>query len=162
MSPVPWLRAKVRQLFDLKDSHHAKAVGVAVGMFFGFTPLIGLKTLLAIGVARLLRGNLLAAAIAVTMHDVILPLMPLVLRWEYDIGFWILSNPHRFPPRMQLHGHHQGEWLHWSVFFDTGRPLLLGSVLVAAPIAILSYYATLAILNRWGHDHTKTPPGVTG
>jgi uncharacterized protein (DUF2062 family) len=41
---------------------------------------VGLKTLLAIGVAWLLHGNRLAAAVAVTLHDIVLPLT----RLSYD------------------------------------------------------------------------------
>ena len=80
MNPVQWLREKTRQLLQLKDSSHSIALGTAIGMFFGFIPLWGLKTLLALGVCRLLRGNLLATAIAATLHDVALPLLPLLLR----------------------------------------------------------------------------------
>src|SRR5215470_17072943 len=72
---------EVQGLFRLKDAPRAIAVGASAGVFFGFIPLWGLKTLLAIASARLLRGNLIAAAITVTLHDVLLPLMPLLLRW---------------------------------------------------------------------------------
>ena len=67
-----------RNLKGIQDSPHAVVLGVATRIFFGFTPLLGLKTLLAVGVTRLLRGNLLAAVIAVTLHDVLLPIAPLI------------------------------------------------------------------------------------
>ena len=73
MNPIQWLRDKCRQLLQLKDTSHSIALGAAIGMFFGFVPLWGFKTLLALGVCRLLRGNLLATAIAATLHDVALP-----------------------------------------------------------------------------------------
>ena len=79
MNPIRWIRDKTRQLLQLRDSTHAIALGTAVGMFFGFIPLWGLKTLLALGVSRLLRANLVATAIATTLHDIALPLMPLLL-----------------------------------------------------------------------------------
>ncbi len=144
MAPINWLRAKSGQLFQLKDLPHVIAIGLATGVFFGFTPLWGLKTLLALGVTRLLRGNVLAAALAVTLHDVLLPIMPLVMRWEYDLGYWLLSHPHEFPGRFQLDGIHPAIWLHWSTFFPVGRPLLAGSVAFAAPLALATYY-----LARW-------------
>jgi uncharacterized protein (DUF2062 family) len=140
---MTWLRAKVGQLFRIKDTPHALAVGVAVGVFFGFVPLVGLKTLLALGLTRLLRGSLLAAAIAVTLHDVLLPVAPLLLRWEYDLGYWLMSHPHELPPRLHLNHHGPAVWLHWSTFFTVGRPLLAGSLVFAAPLAVASYYLTL-------------------
>ena len=126
-------------------------MGVAVGMFFGFVPLVGLKTLLALGVARLFRGNLLAAAITVTLHDVLLPIAPILLRWEYDLGFWLLSHPHDLPPHLQLHGERVAAWLHWSTFLTIGRPLLVGSLIFALPAAFLAYYLML----RWAERREK-------
>jgi uncharacterized protein (DUF2062 family) len=148
MNPIAWLRTKWGQLLSLKDTSHAIAAGMAVGMFFGLIPLWGIKTLLAIGVARLLRANLIAATIAVTLHDVVLPLIPLLLRWEYDIGYWLLSHPHELPPTLHLSHQSPGTWFHWSTFLTVGRPLLVGSLIVAAPIAVMTYYLTLVLVER--------------
>lgn len=148
MNPLAWFRDKSRQLLQLKDTTHAIALGTAIGMFFGFVPLWGFKTLLALGVARLVRGNLLATAIAATLHDIALPLMPLLLRWEYDIGYWLLSHPHELPPSLHLSHHSPAIWFRWSTFLTVGRPLLLGALVIAAPVAIATYYITLAIVER--------------
>ena len=63
--------------------------------FFGFTPLMGLKLLLSIAVAWLLRSNKIAAAIAVTLHDLILPFSPAIYLWEYKMGMWVLHGRFR-------------------------------------------------------------------
>ncbi len=159
MSPTAWLRTKVGQLLRLKDTPHAIAVGVAVGVFFGFVPLVGLKTLLALGVTRLLRGSLLAAVIAVTLHDVLLPVAPLLLRWEYDIGYWLLSQPHEFPSRLHLSHHSPSVWLHWSTFFTVGRPLLVGSLVLGAPAAVAAYGLTLWWAGR-SRPNAPAPPAA--
>jgi uncharacterized protein (DUF2062 family) len=148
MNPLAWFRDKSRQLLQLKDTTHAIALGTAIGMFFGFIPLWGFKTLLALGVSRLVRGNLLATAIAATLHDVALPLMPLLLRWEYDIGYWLLSHPHGLPPSLHLSHHSPTIWFRWSTFLTVGRPLLLGALVIAAPVAIATYYVTLSLVER--------------
>ena len=96
-----------------------------------------------------LRGNKIAAAIAVTSHDLLLPIIPVILRIEYDIGYWILSDPHVLPPH--LHVHHSvafGTWLHWSTFLTTGRPVLLGSLVFATPFTIVAYIVVKKILHR--------------
>src|SRR5580693_6097939 len=151
MNPIGWLRDKSRQLVQLKDTTHSIALGTAIGMFFGFVPLWGFKTLLALGVSRLLRANLLASAIATTLHDIALPLLPLLLRYEYEIGYWLLSHPHELPPSLRLSSHHisPSAWFHWSTFLTIGRPLLLGALVIAAPVAIATYYVTLIAIQRY-------------
>jgi uncharacterized protein (DUF2062 family) len=135
------------KLVTLRDTPHAIAGGVAIGVFIGFTPLFGVKTLLSLGVAYLLRCNPIAAVIAVSLHDVVTPLWPVLLRMEYDIGYWVLSNPHHFPPRMETHHIHISEILKWTTFFDLGLPLLIGSLFLAAPAALFFYFVVLGILN---------------
>jgi uncharacterized protein (DUF2062 family) len=154
MSPMAWIRAKGKQLFRIKDTPHAIAVGVAVGVFFGFLPLWGVKTLLALGVTWLLRGNVIAAAITITLHDVLLPIMPLLLRWEYDLGYWLLSHPHELPPHLHLAHHSPSQWMHWSTFLTVGRPLLVGSLVIAVPIGVITYYLTLFLVQRFHHERT--------
>jgi uncharacterized protein (DUF2062 family) len=149
MSPLAWIRGKGKQLFHIKDTPHALAVGVAVGIFFGFTPLWGMKTLLALGITWLLRGNLVAAAIAVTLHDVLLPIAPLLLRWEYQIGYWILSHPHALPPHLRLGQHRPTDLMHWATFLSVGRPLLVGSLVIAIPFGVMAYYLTLISVQRF-------------
>ena len=148
MTVIVWFREKWERLVQLKDKPSAIAVGASVGVFFGFIPLWGLKTLLAIGFARLFRGSLIAAAIAVTLHDIILPVAPLLLRWEYDIGYWLLHHPHELPPHLRLHQHNPTVWFHWSSFFTVGKPLLLGAIVIAAPSAFVTYFLTRMILAR--------------
>jgi uncharacterized protein (DUF2062 family) len=149
MKPIPWLAAQWNKLKGLEDTPRAVAVGVAAGIFFGFTPLVGLKTLLAIGVAWLLGGNRLAAAVAVTLHDVLLPLMPVLLRWEYDLGYWTLSHPHEGPPSIDLALRlHPSDWLHWATFLTVGRPVLLGSLFFSTPACAVSFILMRAFLER--------------
>ncbi len=115
-------------------------------MFIGFTPLFGIKTLLSLGAAYLLRCNPIAAVIAVSLHDVVTPFWPVLLRIEYDLGFWVLSHPHHFPPKMETHHIHLAELMKWTTFFDLGLPLLIGSLFLAAPAAALFYFVLLQIL----------------
>jgi uncharacterized protein (DUF2062 family) len=100
-----------------------------------------------------------AAAIAATLHDILLPIIPLLLRWEYEIGYWLLSHPHELPPRLHLTAHQSPSmWFHWSTFLTVGRPLLVGSLVVAAPVAIAAYYITLVVVER---SQRKNDPTVT-
>lgn len=144
------LRELWKKLFALKDSPHAIAGGVAVGIFVGFTPLWGVKTLLSLGLAYVLRCNPIAAVIAVSLHDVLTPFAPVFMRWQYDLGFWLLSHPHHMPPKLEvLHTHlHPAEMLKWTTFLHVGFPLLLGSLLFSAPASAIAYLLTLGVLKR--------------
>src|SRR5438874_3609798 len=84
------------KLMQIRDTPHAVAGGMAIGLLIGFTPLLGFKTLLALLAAWLTRCSKLASVIGVTAHDLLWPIWPLILRWQYVIGFWVLN--HRLPP----------------------------------------------------------------
>ncbi len=83
-----WLVAHHMTLMTIADTPHSIALGSAIGIFFGFTPLYPLKTLLSIGAAWVCRCNKIAAAIAVTLHDVVIWAMPAIYIAEYQLGCW--------------------------------------------------------------------------
>jgi len=155
MNPRRWLHEHSLKLLAIRDTPEAIAGGVAIGIFFGFTPLFGLKTALTILFAWLTRSNLIAAVIASAAHDIILPLMPVVFRWEYDVGFWLMSQPHHLPPplaKLRWEGH---PWRDWRTFFTVGKPLLVGSLVCSAPFALLAYVLTQRLVAR--HQRKKHP-----
>jgi hypothetical protein len=115
-------------------------------MFVGFTPLFGIKTLLCLALAYLLRCSKLAAVIAVSLHDVITPFWPVLLKVEYDIGTWILASFQYHPPNPDMHHFHFQDMLKWTTFLDVGLPLLIGSIFVSVPAAVLSYAGMLSLL----------------
>ncbi len=88
-----WLVAHHMTLMTIADTPHSVALGSAIGIFFGFTPLYPLKTLLSIAVAWVARCNKIAAAIAVTLHDVVIWAMPAIYFAEYHLGCWSLHRP---------------------------------------------------------------------
>src|SRR2546422_10557926 len=88
-----WLAAHHMTLMAIADTPHSIALGSAIGIFFGFTPLYPLKTLLSIAVAWVCRCNKIAAAIAVTLHDVGIWAMPAIYIAEYQLGCWSLHRP---------------------------------------------------------------------
>lgn len=152
-----WVAGLLKKLVSLKDTPHSIAGGIAIGMFMGFSPLIGLKTALAVGLAWVLRCNMVAAAVAVSLHDVFMPLWPFLLRLEYDIGYWLLNVPHRMPPKFDIkHSHlkHLTDIFEWTQYLKhEGRYLLVGSVFFSTPAAVISYYVSLFFLRR-----RKVPP----
>jgi uncharacterized protein (DUF2062 family) len=154
-----WFRKHSLRLLAIRDTPEAIAGGVAIGIFFWFPPIIGLKTVGAIFIAWLTGCNLIAAVIAVTLHDLLLPVMFVIYRWEYDLGYWLLSHPHHWPQRLSRANLFIHRWTDWRTFlksFSTiGKPLLLGSVVFGLPVSVISYFVTRGIVAR--HQQKKRP-----
>lgn len=152
-----WLHEHSLKLLAIRDTPEAIAGGVAIGVFFGFTPLFGLKTLSAIFFAWLTGSNILAAVISGALHDVILPFMPIIYRWEYSLGYWLLSHPHHWPAPLSHLRWEGGAWRHWTTFFSVGKPLLIGGCILAAPVSLACFFITRGIVAR--HQRKKLAQG---
>ncbi len=154
MNPRRWLKEHSLKLLAIRDTPEAIAGGVAIGIFFGFTPLFGLKTLSAMFFAWLTGSNIIAAVLAATAHDVLLPFMPAIYFGEYKVGYWLLSNPHEWPPKLPKMHWHAFAWREWTTFlFGAGKPLLFGSVVCGTPVAVLAFLLSKAIVSR--HQRRK-------
>ena len=154
MKPHRWLHEHSLKLLAIRDTPEAIAGGIAIGIFFGFTPLFGLKTLSAIFFAWLSRSNIIAAVIAASLHDVLLPFMPFIYRFEYDLGYVLLY--HEWPQRLIRATWRPHGWRNWTTFLSVGKPWLLGSVVCGAPVALISFFVSRAIVSR---HQRKTHPG---
>jgi uncharacterized protein len=139
---------KFHELLDAKDAPHSVAGGTAIGVFFGFIPIFGLKTITAMGVSLLTRCSVVASVIGVSLHDILIPVWPLILRFQFQIGFWVLSHPHHFAPPLKKDDFRISEIFQWDNFVDIGLPLLVGGIAFAIPFTILSYGIVLLIM-RW-------------
>jgi uncharacterized protein (DUF2062 family) len=148
-----WLQQHSLKLLAIRDTPEAIAGGVAIGVFFGFMPLFGLKTLSAIFFAWLTGSNILAAVISGALHDVLLPVMPVIYRWEYDIGYWLLSHPHQWPMSITHLHFEPGAWHNWHRLFSVGKPLLAGGFVLCLPVALAVFFITRSILAR--HQRKK-------
>ena len=157
---VHWLR-----LISLHDTPHSIAGGVAIGIVLGFTPLFSIKTLLAIAIAWLFRCSTVAAAVAVTLHDVTIPLTPFLLRMEYGIGYWILVHPHHWPPKMHLHHPMPWhEWLQFNTFVHVIWPTFIGSLVISIPLAVVAFFITVRLVSAHQRKRARAlyGPGVDG
>lgn len=130
----------------IRDTPQSIAVGAAIGILLGFTPLFGLKTLLALALAAVFRVNKIAAVVAVSLHDVAFPLWPVLYRVEFDLGYWLLHEPHQWPARLDIHGLDFHHWLDGKVFSTVGGPTLLGSVIVGMPASAAAYFLLKRLL----------------
>lgn len=151
------------RLMQIRDTPHAIAGGVAIGVILGFTPLLGFKTLIALMLAWLLRCSKISAVIAVTFHDILLPVWPVVLLWQYKFGYWILHHhlPKKFVFTAWLHpdlDHPEKfilrNWLHVSNWLNLQTlevvwPTFIGSLVMSLPLALACYYIALKLVTGY-------------
>jgi uncharacterized protein len=153
---------KFHELLDAKDAPHSVAGGTAIGVFFGFLPIFGLKTLSAMGFSLLTRCSIVASVIGVSVHDLLLPIWPLILRWQFQMGFWLLSRPHHFAPKLSRDDFKLSEIFQWDSFVDIGLPTALGGLVIAIPMSAITYVVILWIMRtraaRRALDPVTAPP----
>lgn len=93
-----WSRALsyvMHRLRRLPDPPHKIARGVAAGIFVCFTPFFGFHFVLAIALAFVMQGNLLAALLATFFGN---PLtFPIIATISIELGSWMLGMHHALP-----------------------------------------------------------------
>ena len=146
------------RLTQIRDTPHAIAGGVAIGLVFGFTPLFGFKTLFAVLLAWIFRCSKLSAALSVTFHDILLPVWPVILRWQFQVGFLIISRPHRLPPKFSPKHFHYENLFTWKSLHILW-PTFIGSIVIATPVAVVMYFLVLEIVTRAQNRKARVQPG---
>ena len=150
-----WLDA----LLHIHDSPQRTAAAFALGVFVGFSPFLGLHTILAIAFAFVLSLNRVAVLIGVYSN------LPWILAPYYAtttlLGAELLRT--HLPPGFRQHLYQlfelslwQGDF--WRQLFTLMRPLLwpytVGSLIGAGILAAVAYKVALAfVLARRRHHH---------
>jgi len=141
----PRIRAFLHRTGSLDVDEYTLARGVAVGLFIGLTPTIGIQTVLMLGASALLRANFPAAFVASCLNN------PLTFPAFY-FGFNQLGEvlmrylPIRFTSLSGLE----------EEIAEETTALLLGSLAVAAPVALAGYFVFLYVWRRL-HLHLPAP-----
>jgi len=145
-----WLIDHHVTLITMADTPHSVALGSAIGIFFGFVPVYPFKTLLSILVAWICRCNKIAAAIAVTLHDVLIFAMPAIYFAEYRLGCWTLHQTAAHRIRLRHFG--LRDYLDWHIFsrvvWPVFWPAFVGSLFLAIPSAIIIYLVMRMLISR--------------
>lgn len=151
-----WMRAHHMTLMTLPDTPHAIALGSAIGMAFGFSPLFGMKTILAFLITWAFKANKTAAVITVQLHDLLLPLVPALFFWQYRLGMWAMYR--RVPQRPGFRRVSLSDFMEWTTFLTVGRPILVGSLFFAIPAGLIVYFLLRGVLIRSRARTDAKPP----
>jgi uncharacterized protein (DUF2062 family) len=135
---IGWRRATIyvwRRVWRLTGTPHMISLGVAAGVFMSFTPFLGFHIVVAMLIAWVFRGNLVAAASGTLIGNPIT--YPPIWLATYDLGNWMLGVHAR--PDIDLTSTLMG-----PKAFDMILPVLLpmaaGSVPLGLAAALVSYF----------------------
>lgn len=145
-----WPRRSVRRSLQyfakralrLSATPHAIAAGIAAGAFVSFTPFLGFHFILAVVIAWMLGGNLIAGAIGTVVGN---PLsLPFIWGIDLEFGRMILYGRHRGA----VHPIDLGDLVTKLDLHQLWKPLLLpmsvGGIVLGVVAGVIFYFVT-----RW-------------
>lgn len=145
------IRAAFRRLLALDDPPERTALAFAVGVFIGFSPFLGLHTLMAALIATVFRFNKIAIFTGTYLNNPFLTLGPIVLL-SYSIGAFVLGQPLK-PPAEELHlllHPRLFDGTYWRALAAQSTvllwPFFIGSMILAVALSVLSYPLMLRLL----------------
>ena len=165
-------RYVVSRMRQLPAQPHRVARGVFAGFFIGFLPLPGMQFLAAWGMARLMRGNVLAALLGTfNTNPVTTPPFTVFSVW---LGHWILGieAPLNFKyiwsalenaghdlwfNFMALFGPEKAQWDGLIQFWnEIYMPWLIGALGPAIIISAAAYYLTIPLVEAYQKARAAT------
>jgi uncharacterized protein (DUF2062 family) len=143
-----WIRALRyfgKRILRLSDTPHAVAIGFAAGLFVAWSPLFGLHYFLAVALAFVLRGNVLASVLSTTIGN---PLtVPAMWVADFKLGEHILGVHHirrlavQLPETLARHS--------IDTILPIIKPMLIGWAVLGGSTAIISYFVVRAAVQAY-------------
>ena len=135
-------KSKVREFFihlkKLQGDPHYIAMGMAIGVFVGFTPTLPFHTIIAIILAFILRGSKPAAIISVWVGN---PLtIPFFYFGSYKVGMFIHGNSSPFDIK------YESITKLLDLGLDVTLAMVTGGVIIGILPAIATYFITRKIV----------------
>jgi uncharacterized protein (DUF2062 family) len=142
------LKQRIREIWQKLKHLNATpgqiAAGFSIGIFASFLPLNPSPIIMAAVVAWLLKRNVIAAVAGATTAILYTPLLPLIWLAEFRLGKLILPVQHPLTlDQARLWDVLQTGW-------DVYAAMFVGSILIATPITLLTYWVVKRLAERWG------------
>jgi uncharacterized protein (DUF2062 family) len=144
------LKQRARQIWQklahLDATPDQIAAGFSIGIFASFLPLNPSPTITAIVVAWLLKRIVISAVAGAAASILYLPLLPLIWLAEYRLGKLILPVQHPVTlDQARLWDVLQTGW-------DVYAAMLVGSIIIATPVTLLTYLVIKRLAARWARQ----------
>ncbi|WEX78426.1 DUF2062 domain-containing protein [Sinorhizobium numidicum] len=148
------------RILRLKSSPHSIAVGVAAGAASSFTPFFGFHIVLAVLLASLFSGNLIAAAVTTALANPIT--IPVILTASYELGT-VLMGPQLGPiignaELTRMIEHLELDRLWGPVF----KPMLIGSLPLSITGALIFYALAYQAVRLFQQRRRRKPSHEIG
>jgi len=150
------------KVLHIDDTPHKIALGLALGLFIGWTPLIGLHILLAIIFSTLLRANKFAAFVSIWVSNIFTFFIIYYPAYLFGSFLFNIFAPSRVLSRQQviealnkllspgnmLTGFLTKEyWQHfWTLSKTIGPELWTGCTVIGAVVAVCAYFVCIKIV----------------
>ncbi|HDI60010.1 MAG TPA: DUF2062 domain-containing protein [Desulfobacteraceae bacterium] len=138
------LKRAYERFVKLRGCPKEIARGFAVGLFIGFMPILGAQMLIAVPLAALFKSNKLAAAAGVWITNPVTA--PVIYGLTYVLGSKLTGISGRLAagfaePMTLMDVVAQAPHVFWT--------LTIGGIVVGLPVAVASYYLSLAAVIRY-------------
>jgi uncharacterized protein (DUF2062 family) len=155
----------VHRLRRLPDSPHKISLGIACGVFTSFSPFFGLHIIVAMGLAWILRGNVLASAIGTFFGNPIT--FPFIAYISLEVGRWLtgaggtsdfgviarsFANAAEgvWLTTKSFFGYGPSSWDRLAAFFyDLFLPYLIGGIIPGLIGGVLAYYLSRPLVRAY-------------
>lgn len=155
------MRKQLRMLLGLGESHRRTAFAYALGVFLGFSPFLGLHTVLGLLFAFLFRLNRVAILLGVYTNN---PWW-MVPYYAFAAWFGYLFLGGTRTARLPYPGLEEffslSYWRSLASQWELLIPAFLGSMVLAILLGALAYPTALHLLRRYGSQpQAASPPKV--
>lgn len=147
------LKQRIRDIWQKLSHLDARpdqiAAGFSIGIAASFLPLNPSPIIVATAVAWVLKKNVIAAVAGAALSILYVPLMPLIWLAQYRLGTLVLPVQH--PPTLD-------QARLWEVLqkgWDAYAAMLVGSLIIAAPVVLLTYLIVKRLAERWARKRKE-------
>ena len=152
-----------KRILRIRATPHALALGIAIGVFSAFSPLLGVHLIFALAASFLLGGNPVAAGLATTLANPVT--FPLMIAGNYELGHLLIGREGDAAVHVGDLIHLLGTFQLDAIWGPVLKPLLLGSFILGGIFAVATYFMVyyfaraveLARAERKHHRETMLP-----
>ena len=131
----------------LKIRGHPREIasGMALGLFIGMTPVMGLHMIIAVPLAALFKWNKISAGIGVWITNAVTA--PFIYGITYLVGAWMIGieKPSGMDPAQGLSGLYRMILKAPEIFWA----MTMGGIVLGIPLALAGYYFSYSVLHKY-------------